>query len=337
MRIFSGIQPTGQKHLGNYLGAIVQYVEGQQRAADHGDVAIYCVVDLHSMTVPFEAAEMRTRVYDTAAILLAAGLDPERCIFIRQSDMPEHTELAWHLGAVCSHGDLNRMTQFKEKSAGQRELVSADLFFYPVLMAADVLAYRASEVPVGDDQRQHLELTRDVAAKFNHDFEVPGFFPLPEALTQGPGARIMSLRDGAAKMSKSDPSDNSRLNLLDDADAIAQKIRKAKTDMEPLPDTVEGLEGRAEAKNLVAIYAALAGLTREQVIEQFGGQGFGAFKPALADLAVSSLAPVTAEMRRLMADPAEIDRVLKDGAERAAAVADPVVDEVKKIVGFWRA
>jgi tryptophanyl-tRNA synthetase len=248
-----------------------------------------------------------------------------------------HSELAWILNCVARLGWLDRMTQFKEKSGKHKERSSVGLYTYPVLQAADILLYKATEVPTGEDQKQHLELTRDIAAKFNNDFNAPGFFPLPEPLTQGPAPRVMSLRDGAAKMSKSDPSDQSRINLTDDADTIVAKIRKARTDPDALPETLEGLEGRAEAKNLVTIYAALADISREAVLAQFAGQGFGAFKPALADLAVASMAPVSAEMRRLMADPTEIDRVLRDGAERAAAIADPVVDEVKKIVGFWRA
>jgi len=249
--------------------------------------------------------------------------------------VPEHAELAWVFNCVARLGWLDRMTQFKDKAGKHKERESVGLYTYPVLQAADVLVYKATKVPVGDDQRQHLELSRDIAQKFNHDFDAPGFFPLPEALTQGPGARVMSLRDGAAKMSKSDPSDNSRINLTDDADAIAQKIRKARTDPDPLPETAEGLEGRAEAKNLVAIYAALAGTTEAAVLTEFAGQGFGAFKPKLADLAVSVMGPIGGEMRRLLSDPAEIDRVLSDGADRARALAAPTVAEVKKLVGFW--
>ena len=250
--------------------------------------------------------------------------------------MPAHAELAWIFNCVGRLGWLDRMTQFKEKSGKHKERSSVGLYTYPVLQAADILLYKATEVPVGEDQKQHLELTRDIAQKFNNDFGTPGYFPLPEPLIQGPATRVMSLRDGAAKMSKSDPSDLSRINLTDDADAIANKIRKAKTDMEPLPETVEGLEGRAEAKNLVAIYAALSDTTREAVLAEFAGQGFGAFKPKLAELAVSSMANVTAEMRRLMNDPAEIDRALAAGAEKAREIAEPTIAEVKKIVGFWR-
>ena len=332
-RILSGIQASGALHLGNYLGALKRFVELQ----DQGAPLFVFVADMHAITVWQDPAKLTAQTREIAAAYLASGLDPAKAAIFPQSAVRAHADLAWIFNCVARLGWLDRMTQFKEKSGKHKERASVGLYTYPVLQAADILLYKATEVPVGEDQKQHLELTRDIAAKFNNDFGVPGYFPLPEPIIQGPATRVMSLRDGMAKMSKSDPSDNSRINLTDDADAIAAKIRRAKTDPAPLPETLEGLDDRPEAKNLVAIYAALAGLTREQVIEQFGGQGFGAFKPALADLAVSSLAPVTAEMRRLMADPAEIDRVLKDGAERAAAVADPVVDAVKKIVGFWRA
>ncbi len=332
-RVLSGIQASGALHLGNYLGALKRFTALQ----DQGAPCFVFVADLHAITVWQDPAVLTAQTREIAAAYLASGLDPARSIIWPQSAVRAHSELAWILNCVARLGWLDRMTQFKEKSGKHKERSSVGLYTYPVLQAADILAYKATEVPTGEDQKQHLELTRDIAAKFNNDFGVPGFFPLPDPLTQGPAPRVMSLRDGSAKMSKSDPSDQSRINLTDDADAIAAKVRKARSDAELLPETLEGLEGRAEAKNLVTIYAALADMTREQVLARFGGQGFGAFKPALADLAVSSLAPVTAEMRRLMADPAEIDRVLKDGAERAAAVADPVVDEVKRIVGFWRA
>ena len=332
-RVLSGIQASGALHLGNYLGALKRFTALQ----DQGAPCFVFVADLHAITVWQDPAVLTAQTREIAAAYLASGLDPARSIIWPQSAVRAHSELAWILNCVARLGWLDRMTQFKEKSGKHKERSSVGLYTYPVLQAADILAYKATEVPTGEDQKQHLELTRDIAAKFNNDFGVPGFFPLPDPLTQGPAPRVMSLRDGSAKMSKSDPSDQSRINLTDDADAIAAKVKKARSDAELLPETLEGLEGRAEAKNLVTIYAALADMTREQVLAQFGGQGFGAFKPALADLAVSSLAPVTAEMRRLMADPAEIDRVLKDGAERAAAVADPVVDEVKRIVGFWRA
>src|SRR5690606_11219257 len=283
-----------------------------------------------------EPEKLAAQTREIAAAYLASGLDPARSVIFPQSAVRAHAELAWIFNCVARLGWLDRMTQFKEKSGKHKERSSVGLYTYPVLQAADILLYKATEVPVGEDQKQHLELTRDIAQEFNNDFNAPGYFPLPEPLIQGPATRVMSLRDGSAKMSKSDPSDLSRINLTDDADAIANKIKKAKTDPEPLPETVEGLEGRAEAKNLVAIYAALADTTREAVLAEFAGQGFGAFKPQLAELAVSSMANVTAEMRRLMNDPAEIDRALAAGAEKAREVAEPTIAEVKKIVGFWQ-
>ncbi|ODT64258.1 MAG: tryptophan--tRNA ligase [Phenylobacterium sp. SCN 69-14] len=331
-RVLSGVQPSGALHLGNYLGALVKFARLQ-----HEVETFIFVADMHAITVWQDPKLLAGQVREITAAYLASGLDPKVATIFPQSAVPQHAELAWIFNCVARLGWLDRMTQFKEKSGKHKERSSVGLYTYPVLQAADILLYKATEVPVGDDQRQHLELTRDVAAKFNHDFEVPGFFPLPEALTQGPGARIMSLRDGSAKMSKSDPSDNSRLNLLDDADAIAQKIRKAKTDPEPLPATLEELKDRPEAENLVGVYAALDGRTSEAVLAEFAGQGFGAFKPRLADLAVAKLGPVSEEMRRLMADPGEIDRVLADGAERARAAAAPILAEVRKIVGFWGA
>ncbi|WP_374532690.1 tryptophan--tRNA ligase [Phenylobacterium sp.] len=331
-RVLSGVQPSGALHLGNYLGALVKFARLQ-----HEVETFIFVADMHAITVWQDPKLLAGQVREITAAYLASGLDPKVATIFPQSAVPQHAELAWIFNCVARLGWLDRMTQFKEKSGKHKERSSVGLYTYPVLQAADILLYKATEVPVGEDQRQHLELTRDVAAKFNHDFEVPGFFPLPEALTQGPGARIMSLRDGSAKMSKSDPSDNSRLNLLDDADAIAQKIRKAKTDPEPLPATLEELKDRPEAENLVGVYAALDGRTSEAVLAEFAGQGFGAFKPRLADLAVAKLGPVSEEMRRLMADPGEIDRVLADGAERARAAAAPILAEVRKIVGFWGA
>jgi tryptophanyl-tRNA synthetase len=331
--ILSGIQASGALHLGNYLGALKRFTELQNAGAP----TFVFVADMHAITVWQDPALLAAQTREIAAAYIASGLDPVRSVVFPQSAVRAHAELAWIFNCVARLGWLDRMTQFKEKSGKHKERSSVGLYTYPVLQAADILLYKATEVPVGEDQKQHLELTRDVAGKFNNDFGVPDFFPLPEPIIQGPATRVMSLRDGAAKMSKSDPSDQSRINLTDDADTIASKIRKARTDPEPLPETLEGLEGRAEARNLVAIYAALADISREEVLAKFGGQGFGTFKPALAELAVTSLAPVTAEMRRLMQDTAEIDRVLKDGAERASAVADPVVDEVKRIVGFWRA
>lgn len=331
-RILSGIQASGALHLGNYLGALKRFTALQ----DEGAPCFLFVADMHAITVWQDPAKLTAQTREIAAAYLASGLDPARSTIFPQSAVRAHAELAWVFNCVARLGWLDRMTQFKEKSGKHKERSSVGLYTYPVLQAADILLYKATEVPVGEDQKQHLELTRDIAAKFNTDFAAPGFFPLPEPLIQGPATRVMSLRDGSAKMSKSDPSDQSRINLTDDADAIAAKVRKARTDAEPLPETLDGLADRAEAKNLVAIYAALAGTTREAVIAEYAGQGFGAFKPRLAELAVSELAPVTAEMRRLMDDPAEIDRVLADGARRAAEIADPVVDEVKRIVGFWR-
>ena len=329
-RVLSGVQPSGGLHLGNYLGALVKFVRLQ-----HEIPTFIFVADLHAITVWQEPAKLKDQVREIAAAYLATGLDPKVATIFPQSAVPEHAELAWIFNCVARLGWLDRMTQFKEKSGKHKERASVGLYTYPVLQAADILAYKATQVPVGDDQKQHLELTRDIAAKFNHDYEAPNFFPLPEPLTQGPGARVMSLRDGAAKMSKSDPSDNSRINLIDDADTIAQKIRKARTDAEPLPATVEELAGRAEALNLLGIYAALAGRTSQEVLNDFAGQGFGAFKPKLAELAVEVLGPIGGEMRRLLADPAEIDRVLADGAARARGVAGPTLAEVKQRVGFW--
>ncbi|MBN8530159.1 MAG: tryptophan--tRNA ligase [Caulobacterales bacterium] len=332
-RILSGIQASGALHLGNYLGALKRFVALQ----DQGAPCFLFVADLHAITVWQDPAVLTAQTREIAAAYLASGLDPARSVIFPQSAVRAHAELAWIFNCVARLGWLDRMTQFKEKSGKHKERSSVGLYTYPVLQAADILVYKATEVPTGEDQKQHLELTRDIAAKFNTDFGVPGFFPQPEPLIQGPAPRVMSLRDGSAKMSKSDPSDQSRINLMDDADAIAAKVKKARTDPEPLPETLDALDARPEAKNLVAIYAALADLSREQVLAQFAGQGFGAFKPKLAELAVESLAPITAEMRRLMAAPDEIDRVLKDGAERAAAIADPVVEETKRIVGFWGA
>ena len=331
-RILSGIQASGTLHLGNYLGALKRFVELQ----DQGAPLFVFVADMHAITVWQDPALLAQQTREIAAAYLASGLDPSSATIFPQSAVPAHAELAWIFNCVARLGWLDRMTQFKEKSGKHKERSSVGLYTYPVLQAADILLYKATEVPVGEDQKQHLELTRDIAAKFNNDFAVPGYFPLPEPVIQGPGTRVMSLRDGQAKMSKSDPSDASRINLTDDADTIANKIKKSKTDMGVMPVVGEALDDRPEVKNLIAIYAALSGQTRDQVTAEFAGQGFGAFKPKLADLAVSSLAPVTAEMRRLMADPAEIDRVLAAGADRARAVANPVVDEVKKIVGFWR-
>jgi tryptophanyl-tRNA synthetase len=338
-RVFSGVQPTGNLHLGNYLGAIVKFVALQE----HYD-CIYCVVDLHAITVWQEPAELPRAIREVTAAFIACGIDPKRHIVFNQSQVAEHAELAWIFNCVARMGWLNRMTQFKEKAGKDRENASVGLYSYPTLMAADILVYRATHVPVGEDQKQHLELSRDIAQKFNNDFGASihahgygeTFFPLPEPLIQGPATRVMSLRDGTKKMSKSDASDYSRINLTDDADAIAQKIRKAKTDPEPLPHEEKGLELRPEADNLVGIYAALAQTSRSQVLAQFGGAQFSVFKAALIDVLVGKLAPLNAEMRRLIADPAYIDQVLADGAVRAQALAAETMKAVKDIVGFVR-
>ena len=329
-RILSGVQTSGALHLGNYLGALVKFVRLQEQAE-----CLFFLADLHAITVWQDPAKLPGQMREVAAAYIAAGVDPDKAAIFPQSAVPEHAELAWIFNCVARLGWLDRMTQFKEKSGKHKERSSVGLYTYPVLQAADILVYKATHVPVGEDQKQHLELTRDIAQKFNNDFVAPGFFPLPEPVIDGPGARVMSLRDGTAKMSKSDPSDASRINLLDDADAIAQKIRKAKTDPEPLPATVEEMKARPEADNLVGIYAALADLTKAQVLAEYGGQGFGAFKPALADLAVARIGPIGAEMRRLLNDPAEIDRVLQKGVDKARAIAGPVVAETKRLVGFW--
>ena len=331
-RVFSGVQPSGDLHLGNYLGALVKFVAMQE---SHD--CIFCVVDLHAITVPQDPAQLASKTREIAAAFMAAGIDPARSIVFAQSAVPAHVELAWYFNCVARMGWLERMTQFKEKAGKDRERSSVGLFDYPVLQAADILAYKATHVPVGEDQKQHLELTRDIADRFNREFDAPGFFPLPEPLAEGPGARIMSLKDGTKKMSKSDPSDLSRINLIDDADTIAKKIRKARTDADPIPETAEGLAGRPEVENLVNVYATLSGVGTNAVLEQFAGEGFGVFKPALAELAVEKLAPVTAQMRALMADPGEIDRILADGSERAAAIAAPVMEEVRRVIGFWGA
>ncbi len=329
-RVFSGVQPSGALHLGNYLGALVKFV-----ALQHEMECLYCVVDLHAITAWQDPKTLASQTREIAAAYFAAGVDPAKAIVFAQSAVPEHAELAWIFNCVARLGWLDRMTQFKEKSGKHKERASVGLYTYPVLQAADILLYKATHVPVGEDQKQHLELTRDIAAKFNHDFDAPGFFPLTEALIEGPGARIMSLRDGTAKMSKSDPSDQSRISLTDDADTIAGKVKRAKTDPLPLPETVEGLKDRPEADNLVGVYAALSGQTKAQVLAQYAGQGFGqSFKPALADILVERLSPVSAEMRRLMADPAEIDRTLAAGAARARALAAPILAQTKRIVGF---
>ena len=331
-RVFSGVQPTGNLHLGNYLGAIRHFV-GLQDTHE----CVYCVVDMHAITIWQDPKELARNTREVAAAYIAAGVDAEKQIIFNQSKVSTHAELAWILNCVARIGWLNRMTQFKEKAGKNRENASVGLYDYPVLMAADILTYRATHVPVGDDQKQHLELARDVAQKFNNDFADNGgadFFPLPEPLIMGPATRIMSLRDGTSKMSKSDPSAMSRITLTDSGDDIAKKIRKAKTDPEPLPSELEGLKERAEAHNLVGIYASLSGQTKEDVLAMYGGAEFSKFKPALADLAIEKLTPITSEMARLMDDPAYIDSVLQNGADRAAAIARPVLAKVKEIVGF---
>ena len=342
-RVFSGVQPTGNLHLGNYLGAITKFVDLQ---ATHD--CIFCVVDLHAITVPQDPATLTSSIREVTAAFIAAGVDAKKHIVFNQSQVSEHAELAWVFNCVARIGWLNRMTQFKEKAGKDREQASIGLYAYPALMAADILAYRATHVPVGEDQKQHLELARDIAQKFNLDFaesiashglgvgEAGGFFPQPEPLIQGPATRVMSLRDGAKKMSKSDASDNSRINLTDDADQIASKIRKAKTDPEPLPSEIAGLAGRPEADNLVGIYAALGRTTKAEVLREHGNANFSTFKGALVERAVETLGPIGAEMKRLTADPAAIDAILADGADRARVLARETMDHVKDILGFVR-
>ncbi|WP_319797281.1 tryptophan--tRNA ligase [Nitrobacter sp.] len=342
-RVFSGVQPTGNLHLGNYLGAIVNFVKLQ---ADHE--CLYCVVDLHAITVPVAVwggpEELRRNTREVTAAFIAAGIDPKRHIIFNQSQVAGHAELTWVFNCVARLGWLNRMTQFKEKAGKDRENASVGLYDYPVLMASDILVYRATHVPVGEDQKQHLELSRDIAQKFNNDFSgsiaangfEDKFFPLPEPVITGPATRVMSLRDGTKKMSKSDPSDYSRINLTDDADTIAQKIRKAKTDPEPLPSEEKALESRPEADNLVGIYAALSGTPKSQVLAQFSGAQFSGFKSSLVDLAVAKLSPIALEMKRLTDDPAYVDRILIEGADRARAIASETMNAVKDIVGFIR-
>jgi tryptophanyl-tRNA synthetase len=330
-RIFSGIQPSGGITLGNYLGALKRFVEKQ----DEGIETIYCLVDMHAITVWQEPAKLRQQTREGAAAFLAAGIDPKRSILFNQSQVSAHAELGWIFNCVARMGWMSRMTQFKDKAGKNSENVSLGLFAYPALMAADIMVYHATMVPVGEDQKQHLELTRDIAIKFNNDYGVD-FFPVVEPLIEGVATRVMSLRDGTKKMSKSDPSDQSRINLTDDADTIAAKIRKSKTDPDPLPDSIEGLKDRPEAKNLVNIYSALSNRTVAEVVAEFAGAQFGTFKPKLADLAVAHLSPITTEMNRLMADPAEIDRVLAAGAERADELARPIIEQVYEITGMIR-
>ena len=338
-RVFSGVQPTGNLHRGNYLGAITKFVALQDRYD-----CIYCVVDMHAITVWQEPAELMHATREVTAAFIACGIDPKKHIVFNQSQVAEHAELAWICNCVARVGWLNRMTQFKEKAGKDREAASVGLYTYPVLMAADILAYKATHVPVGEDQKQHLELSRDIAMKFNNDFRAAiashgygdDFFPLPEPIIQGPATRVMSLRDGSKKMSKSEPSDYSRINLTDDADAIAQKIRKAKTDPEPLPSEEKGLDARPEADNLVGIYAALNDMTKGQVLGEFGGAQFSTFKSALVDLSVAKLGPIGAEMKKLVKDPVYIDGILAEGSDRARVIAADTMKAVKDIVGFVR-
>ncbi|QPC86303.1 tryptophan--tRNA ligase [Mesorhizobium sp. NBSH29] len=345
--VFSGVQPTGNLHLGNYLGAIRKFVALQEKSD-----CIYCVVDLHSITAQLVHGDLADQTRSITAAFLASGIDPKKHIVFNQSRVMQHAELAWVFNCVARIGWMNRMTQFKDKAGKDRENASLGLLAYPSLMAADMMVYRATHVPVGDDQKQHVELTRDIAQKFNNDFSgriaelgvgvemqvgeetVNGFFPLIEPVIGGPAARIMSLRDGSKKMSKSDPSDLSRINLTDDADTISKKIRKAKTDPDALPSEMDGLAGRPEAENLVGIYAGLTDMTKEAVLQQFGGQQFSTFKPALADLAVEKLAPIAGEMRRISADRTYVDSVLRDGGERAGARAEATMKSVREIMGF---
>jgi len=329
-RIFSGIQPTGNLHLGNYLGAIRNWV-----ALQHDYECIFCIVDLHALTQPQAPAELRASTREVTAAYIAAGIDPERCTIFNQSMVSAHVELAWLLGCLTPLGWLNRMTQFKEKARKSHDMAGLGLYAYPVLMAADILVYKATHVPVGEDQKQHLELARDIAGAFNRRYECQ-FFPLPEPQIFGPATRVMSLRDGTKKMSKSDSSDYSRINMTDDANVIALKIRRAKTDPEPLSETLAELERRPEADNLIGIYAALSGLSREQALARFAGRNFSDFKEALSEIAVEVLGRIGREMGRLTADPGYIDGVLRRGAERASAISYPVLREAQAISGLLR-
>ncbi len=328
-RVFSGVQPSGNLTLGNYLGAIKRFVEMQE-----SHEAIYCVVDMHAITVWQDPDDLRRATREVAAAYMAAGLDPKRSILFNQSKVLAHAELAWILNCVARIGWMERMTQFKEKTGKHKERVSLGLFAYPALMAADILAYKATHVPVGEDQKQHVELARDIAQKFNSDYERPDFFPLPEPIIPGTAARIMSLRDGSKKMSKSDPSDLARINMTDDHDAIALKFRKAKSDPDALPGHVDELKDRPEARNLLGIYAALADEELVTVLDRFAGQQFSKLKGELTELTIAKIGPITEETARLMKAPDEIDRILENGAEQARAIADPIMEEVRDIVGF---
>jgi tryptophanyl-tRNA synthetase len=329
MRVVSGIQPTGGLHLGNLLGAILRWVRMQEEAE-----CLFFLADLHALTVDVDPAELHSNVREMAAALIASGIDPAKSILFRQSAIPAHAELAWILQGTARMGWLNRMTQWKDKAGKNREGSSVGLFTYPVLQAADILLYKATHVPVGEDQKQHVELTRDIALKFNTDFDVDLFVPPEPYVGSGTAARVMSLRDGQSKMSKTDPSEMSRIHLTDTNDEIAQKIRKAKTDPEPLPTDPAGLEGRPEAKNLVGIYAAVTSETVDEVLGRFAGQGFGTFKPALADVLIGLLEPLRARLDQFRADPAELDRLLADGSARAAELGAPVLAQAYRAVGL---
>ena len=331
MRVVSGIQPTGDLHLGNLLGAILRWVRMQDEAE-----CLFFLADLHALTIDVDPAQLRSSVREMAAALIASGIDPNKSIVFAHSAVPAHAELAWMLGCTARMGWLNRMTQWKDKAGRNREGSSLGLFAYPVLQAADILLYRATHVPVGDDQKQHIELARDIAIKFNTDFDVDLFVPPEPYIGGGSAARVMSLRDGTSKMSKSDPSDMSRINLTDSDEVIAQKIRKAKTDAEPLPDDPALLDARPEARNLVGIYGAVTGESVEQILARFAGQGFGAFKPALADSLVALLTPLRARLEEFRSDPAMLDQLLEDGAAKAAALAAPTLAQAYDAVGLSR-
>lgn len=327
--VFSGMQPTGNLHLGNYLGAIRNWLKLQSEFR-----CVYCIVDLHAMTMDFDPQQLANSTREVAAAYIASGVDPKRSVIFAQSHNTDHAELAWILNCVARVGWLNRMTQFKDKAGKNREAMSVGLYTYPVLMAADILAYRATHVPVGDDQKQHVELARDIVQKFNNDYKVENFFPAPEPIITGPATRVMSLRDGKAKMSKSDPSEYSRINLTDDAETIALKFRKAKTDPLPLPEAESELEARPEADNLISIYSAFVEKPKQAVLDEFRGAQFSTFKNALAELVVSKLSPIASEMRRLLDDRAELDRLLHKGAESAKAISSPIMAEVRRVVGI---
>ncbi len=331
-RILSGMQPTNKLHLGNYLGALRNWVDLQGEEYQ----TLYCIVDMHAITMPYDPSVMARNTREMAAAYIAAGVDPEKSAVFAQSSVGDlHAELMWYFATITQMGKLSRMTQFKDKAGKDKERAGLGLFSYPVLMAADILIYKATHVPVGEDQKQHVELAREIVGTFNHKFGE--FFPMPEPMILGEATRVMSLRDATQKMSKSAESDMSRINLTDTPEEIAEKIKKAKTDPEPLPETVEGLAGRPEADNLITIYAALNGQTKAEALKEFAGQQFSQFKPKLSDLAVAKLSPMTAKMRELMADQGQIDRYLAKGADRAREIATPVLDDVKKVMGFWRA